>query len=348
MEASPTMKSQSASIGTSSFPDFIEDNVKNEKLVKFLEENPSVKDFILIFLGNMEVSMQYDWDLGKDKIKGDLSGLSLPCRKPSARLLQLQAISILNFTDKSTIYQHTCGTYFAIVNCGLPTTESNCPKCKGKMGGLDHKLHAGTTKVCLVTTAPTLIAQEKGAFKIGYTDHEVECRPDWALLIWPEYGCHLNIYFAHMLTHLALLYRELNQPLIDTPKLQKMLEHALFDIRIIVESVKMDSLTVSHWLSNIAFGLFDKISKGEVKDFTEFIIKHSNSLFQNFEQTLTEFSQKKMNVDNQNCVQRDYLVKWIKSLLFPNEGEEKFTKEVFHQLKLFSTLGNNPPLISTS
>lgn len=52
-----------------------------------------------------------------------------------------------------------------------------------------------------------------------------------------------------------------------------MLEHALFDIRIMIETADMDSVTVSHCLYNLTFELFQSVTSptSNIKTLTHFV-----------------------------------------------------------------------------
>lgn len=288
----------------------------------------------------MELSEAYDWDLGKVKIMGDLEELTLPCRQPNKRLMQLCNIAHMNkaknYKDESgikSIWKHTsCGEMFTIANCGNPTVEFKCNKCQGKVGGINHKPNDETEKVCDIEEANAIITQELEPFKKGYTDHTPEPRPDWALSVWSEYGNHLNIYFAHLLTNLVLLYRELRQDqLDDESKVETLLNHILYDIRIIVETAEIDSVTVCHCLYNLTFNLFLKVSKGEILTLTQFVVDYSKNQFSNLRETVIKFAEEKKTIIKVYDSECDQLMRWINRLLTMDDLKKIYGEKISHE-----------------
>ena len=82
-----------------------------------------------------------------------------------------------------------------------------------------------------------------------------------------KFGSDLNVYFGHLLTHLALIYREfkINGQNAGSVKLRSMLVHVVYDVRIMIETIgDIDSNTVCYALFNMIFELFEKIQSGSV------------------------------------------------------------------------------------
>lgn len=86
------------------------------------------------------------------------------------------------------------------------------------------------------------------------------------------------MFFGHLLTHLAMTYREfkLNGNSANSQNLQKMLQHVVYDIRIMIETAGgMDSFTICYAIFNMVFEMFEKISSGQIRTMSEFLQKHS-------------------------------------------------------------------------
>lgn len=160
----------------------------------------------------MDVSQDTDWDLGRQRIVvGDIGRLPLPCRKPDERTIFMFNVASLPPRTATTIWSHSCGELYTVGDCGQQMVTFNCRRCGAPAGGANHTALPGNTVAAPANQAARLAAEGKAGFLVGYSDHEPEPRPDWALTVWTEYGSPLNIYFAHLLTHLSLLYRELKQ-----------------------------------------------------------------------------------------------------------------------------------------
>lgn len=50
--------------------------------------------------------------------------------------------------DATARYRCSCGFFYVVGNCGRPTEDTSCPRCKtNKIGGLNHNLHANNSSV---------------------------------------------------------------------------------------------------------------------------------------------------------------------------------------------------------
>lgn len=71
----------------------------------------------------------------------------------------------------------------------------------------------------------------------GYTEHEPEPNPTWAGSIWGyKFGSNLNVQFAHLFTHLILLFAELKKQNGQRNKQQKLMKHVLLGLKRVVET----------------------------------------------------------------------------------------------------------------
>lgn len=125
--------------------------------------------------------------------------------------------------------------------------------------------------------------EEIARFKTGYSAHDPEQKSEWAPLMWKKrFGSKLNVVWGHLLTHLAMTYREykIRQGDTSSPELQKMLLHVIYDLKFIIETVStIDKSTVCFALFNHIFEMFLEINDTQVKDLSSFVKEYSFEYF---------------------------------------------------------------------
>lgn len=163
-----------------------------------------------------------------------------------------------------------------------------------------------------------------------------------------KYGSELNTLFGHLLTHLALVYREFklagNKP--ESPKLKQALMHVVFGLRNILEAVgDIDSTTVFHTLFNIIFEMFEKVNSGQVKNLSEFVESHSVKYLKD-KNALREYigSYLKKRKDKEDSDLQPLLKSWINHIISPDQIIQKFGKKVwseYEHMRYFTSFKEN-------